>query len=269
MSRFSEHPKVDIYQVLTTYPSLTANKEHNSFTTLVEEQKTADVSKMEREIKEYTSNSKDISVYYKNLNAQQTLEIQSDRMYKGASTTKVLTAISAYKKEEEGNLKIDSLYYSGLRGEEVIRKMVNRSDNDTWDYLNFYLGFDYMTSVAKDLGMVNTQTLDNTTTAKDLGIMLEELYLGNALNAEDRSKLLGYMQNTIVSDRIPKGFPESINSYHKSGTYENNIHDIAIVETTQPYILVVLTNGLGWEEGTKTIQDISRIVYENTERINQ
>ena len=108
---------------------------------------------------------------------------------------------------------------------------------------------------AYELGM------NNTTTARDLMIILSYVARRQAVGSNEMVKiLLGQKFN----DGIPAGLPKDVKVAHKTGSITKINHDAAIVypPKRKPYILVVLTRGIEDEKrANKLIADISRTVY--------
>ena len=228
---------------------------------------------LERQDSAYTLDSlkKELEVFLQNqkgewgivvidLTLNQKLYINENKRFHGASTTKVLTALSMFKKVEDGKDSL-SRNVGGSKIEDLIKVMLNKSDNDSWYLLNNMLGFVYMQKVGANLGMENFDLVINEVTAKDMAVLLESIYSSESLSPYHRNLLFQYMQNTIVENRLPSGVPKGIPVIHKIGTYGTSIHDAGIVLSENPYILVAMSTGTTLETGTKSIQEISKIVY--------
>ena len=108
---------------------------------------------------------------------------------------------------------------------------------------------------AYELGM------NNTTTARDLMIILRYIARRQAIGSNEMIKIL---LDQKFNDGIPAGLPKEAKVAHKTGSITKINHDAAIVypPNRKPYVLVVLTRGIEDEKrANKLIADISRILY--------
>ena len=110
--------------------------------------------------------------------------------------------------------------------------------------------------------------LNNTTTARDLSILLRLIAEGRAVSKDASREMAEIMSRQRFNEGIPAGLPSSARVAHKTGSITKINHDAAIVyppgaTSRAPYVLVVLTRGLADEKRAhKLIADISRVVYE-------
>jgi beta-lactamase class A len=106
--------------------------------------------------------------------------------------------------------------------------------------------------------------LNNTTTARDLAIILRAIEEGRAASADATRQMRNILLAQEFNEKIPAGLPAGVKVAHKTGEITAHSHDAAIVYPPgrSPYVLVVLTRGI--ENGTrssKLIADISSIVF--------
>lgn len=107
--------------------------------------------------------------------------------------------------------------------------------------------------------------LNNTTTARDLMIILRAIAERRAISAKASDEMIKIMLDQKFNEGIPAGLPQGARVSHKTGSITRVNHDAAIVYTaaSKPYVLVVLTRGIEDEKRShKLIADISRVVYE-------
>ena len=110
--------------------------------------------------------------------------------------------------------------------------------------------------------------LNNTTTARDLSILLRRIAEGRAVSKDASREMVEIMSRQQFNEGIPAGLPAGARVAHKTGSITKINHDAAIVyppgaTERKPYVLVVLTRGLADEKRAhKLIADISRVVYE-------
>jgi beta-lactamase class A len=106
--------------------------------------------------------------------------------------------------------------------------------------------------------------LNNTTTARDLAIILRAIQEGRAGSPAATQEMLAILLAQEFNEKIPAGLPPGTRVAHKTGEITAVSHDAAIIypNARKPYVLVVLTRGI--PDGTKSsklIADISAILY--------
>ena len=108
--------------------------------------------------------------------------------------------------------------------------------------------------------------LNNTTTARDLGMLLAAIASGKAASAASCREMLAILGRQHFTEGIPAGLPPGTRVYHKTGWIGQVVyHDAAIVEPTdgRRYVLVVLTGGMQKDEDSHAlVRDLSRLVFD-------
>jgi beta-lactamase class A len=164
-----------------------------------------------------------------------------------------------------------------VRVDTLLRLMITRSSNFATNTLITLVGADAVTRTMRSLGAQRIQVLrgvedgkafekglNNTTTARDLGIILRAIEEGRAASAAATREMLGILMAQEFNEKIPAGLPPGTRVAHKTGEITAVSHDAAIVYPTgrKPYVLVVLTRGIAdGVKSSKLIADISAIVY--------
>jgi beta-lactamase class A len=108
--------------------------------------------------------------------------------------------------------------------------------------------------------------LNNTTTARDLMILLRRIAAGRAVSKHASDEMVRVMFDQQFNESIPAGLPKEARVAHKTGSITAINHDAAIIflPHRKPYVLVVLTRGLKDEaRAHHLIADISRAIYES------
>jgi beta-lactamase class A len=109
--------------------------------------------------------------------------------------------------------------------------------------------------------------LNNTTTARDLGMLLAAIANGTAASAQSCREMLAILGRQQFNEGIPAGLPAGTRVYHKTGWIGQVVyHDAALVEPTGGghgrYVLVVLTGGIQKDEDSYAlVRDLSRLVF--------
>jgi len=162
---------------------------------------------------------------------------------------------------------------------ELVERMIVRSSNLATNAVIALVGAQHADSTAHALGAQHMrvlrgvedgkafqQGLNNTTTARDLGMLLEAIEQRRAASARSCSEMLAILGRQEFNDEIPAGLPPDTRVAHKTGQITGVLHDAAIVYLPgrSPYVLVVLTRNIPDARVARTlIADLSRVVYEH------
>jgi len=146
-----------------------------------------------------------------------------------------------------------------VRVDTLLRLMITRSSNFATNTLITLVGADAVTRTMRSLGAERIQVLrgvedgkafekglNNTTTARDLGIILRAIEEGRAASPTATREMLGILMAQEFNEKIPAGLPPGTRVAHKTGEITAVSHDAAIVYPAgrKPYVLVVLTRGI-------------------------
>ena len=159
----------------------------------------------------------------------------------------------------------------------LLRLMITRSSNFATNTLITLVGAEEVTRTMRALGAQRIQVLrgvedgkafekglNNTTTARDLAIILRAIQEGKAASPAATREMLGILLAQEFNEKIPAGLPPGTRVAHKTGEITAVSHDAAIVYPAgkKPYVLVVLTRGItDGAKASKLIADISSIIY--------
>ena len=113
-------------------------------------------------------------------------------------------------------------------------------------------------------GKAYQRGLNNTTTARDLATLLLALGSGRAVSPATGRELLGILEGQEFNRGIPAGLPAGTRVAHKTGEITATWHDAALVYPPDgmPYVIVVLTRGIGTQERGLALQgDVARLVH--------
>jgi len=108
--------------------------------------------------------------------------------------------------------------------------------------------------------------LSNTTTARGLGILLQALADGKAMDAESSRQMVAILERQKFNEAIPAGLPPGLPVAHKTGDITKIHHDAAIVYAKRPYVLVILVRGLADKKDSAALMaDISKQLFAATQ----
>jgi len=112
--------------------------------------------------------------------------------------------------------------------------------------------------------------LNNTTTARDLGVLLQAIATGRAASPAACDSMLAILGRQEFNEGIPVGVPPGTRVAHKTGWIGEVVyHDAAVVFPPEGgrYVLVVLTGGIKEDSvAHNLVADLSRLVYDGVRR---
>ena len=112
---------------------------------------------------------------------------------------------------------------------------------------------------AYDLG------LSNSTTAKDLLIIMKAIATNSAGSEADCTEMVRILKDQQFNDIIPHNLPKDVAVAHKTGSITGVHHDAGIVylPNGNRYVLVLLSKNLtDFDKGTAQLADISKTFYD-------
>jgi beta-lactamase class A len=171
---------------------------------------------------------------------------------------------------------------------ELLERMITRSSNLATDILIERVGAARAQASARALGAWSMQVLrgvedgaayrahlNNTTTARDLGVLLEAIATGRAASRPACDSMLAILGRQEFNEGIPVGVPPGTRVAHKTGWIGEVVyHDAAIVYPPSEksgggsggggggYVLVIVTEGIKQDSvAHNLVADLSRLVY--------
>ena len=181
----------------------------------------------------------------------------------------------------------DSTLYARVGTKASIRELVELmetvSSNLATNILITRLGAPRANATAHELGADSILVLrgvedgkayragrNNTTTARDLGVLMAAIAQNRAASPAACREMLAILGRQHFKEGVPAGLPAGTLVYHKTGWVGKVVyHDAAIVELPggRRYVLVVLTGGIEKDEDSyNVVSDISRMVYDAVTR---
>jgi len=160
----------------------------------------------------------------------------------------------------------------------LARLMIVRSSNLATNMLVERLGADRINATAHALGADSIQVLrgvedqkaydqglNNTTTARDLAVLLAALQSGRAASPASTAVALGMLKAQEFNEGIPAGLPPGTPVAHKTGWLTSVSHDAAIIypAARSPYVLVILTRGYQPDTAaSRLMADLSKMAWD-------
>ena len=161
---------------------------------------------------------------------------------------------------------------------DLLELMITRSSNLATNILIERVGAVRAQASARALGAWSIQVLrgvedgqayraglNNTTTARDLGVLLIAIVQGRAASRPSCDSMLAILGRQEFNEGIPVGVPPGTRVAHKTGWIGEVVyHDAAVVYPARggPYVLTVLTGGIKEDSvAHNLVADLSRLVY--------
>ena len=143
--------------------------------------------------------------------------------------------------------------------------LITRVDAERANATAHWLGAD---SIAVLRGVEDSKAYqagrNNTTTARDLGVLLAAVELRRAATAASCDAMLAILGRQRLNEKIPAGLPPGTRVAHKTGDVDGVVnHDAALVYPPQGghYVLVVLTGGIEKPaDANALIADVARMI---------
>jgi len=142
---------------------------------------------------------------------------------------------------------------------ELNERMITRSSNLATNVVIGLLDARRVNATARALGATTIQVrrgvedtkafnagLNNTTSARDLGVLMAALAQDRAASAASCAAMRAILLKQEFNEEIPAGLPRGTPVAHKTGWITATTHDAAIVYPPgrAPYVLVVLTRAI-------------------------
>ena len=230
----------------------------------------------------------DVGYYMKRLRRDESEVFQADLPLVAASVIKVPVMVAAFRKIAAGLLDENAEYiisaeekmpscgaltymHDGLRVTllDLITLMIILSDNTATNRVIDIVGIDTVNGTMDALGIpgialrrkmfdaeLSAQGIQNTITARGIGILLERMAEGVLLGEPWDRRMLDILLNQRLNGKLPFYLhPAGIDAAHKTGEDEGTTHDAGIVFSDDPFVVVMLSNNVNVPAFERLIQD--------------
>jgi beta-lactamase class A len=161
--------------------------------------------------------------------------------------------------------------------QDLLDLMITRSSNLATNILIDLVGAPRVQATLRELGADSMRVLrgvedgpafragmNNTTTARGLGVVMASIAGANAASAQSSGDMLQILLRQRFRDGIPAGLPRRTKVAHKTGWITATHHDAAVVyyRDRPRYVLVILTRGLEQQSASaQLIADLAGMVH--------
>ena len=202
------------------------------------------------------------SLYLKRMDTEQVIGVHADEKMVAASLIKLFVAGEFFRQTDENMLDIEK--YGRLPD-----AMINVSDNGAANTLINAVGMDNVNKFAQEHGFTETEInrrmlenngTENYTSAKDCGVMLEQILAGKYVNPKASERILQALKDQQRTGKIPAGIPSEVPTGNKTGELSYVDNDAAIVWAPScTYILCIMSSDAGGR--ISEIVRLSSMVY--------
>lgn len=161
--------------------------------------------------------------------------------------------------------------------DELLQLMISYSDNAAYQALEASIAESpnrqrLRLETFQELGLIDPKDrVEENITVRGYASLFRILYNISYLNPENSEKILGLLAESDFLAGLKRGVPHDISVAHKFGErlYDDGtkqLHDCGIVYyPDNPYLLCVMTKGQDWNELSRVIGSISKMVYEEVD----
>ncbi len=210
-----------------------------------------------------------LGFYYKNLVTGFEYGVREEEAYLAASVIKlplflhVLQECAAGRMSLEDKLAVTeemkmpscgglSLFTGTVEPDirTLCRMMIDLSDNTATNVLIDHCTIPTVNETFRKLGLEKTvlrrklfdseaasRGLENTVSPKEIGILLEKLYLGEFVNAEVSRFAMDVLLDQQICHKLEGKLQGEVNVAHKTGEDDHLSNDVGLVFAPQPFIL--------------------------------
>lgn len=235
-----------------------------------------------------------VGFYYRPLNGD-AVEFQADLPLVAASVIKVPVMVEAFRRIAEGTLDPDmqveirpemkkpscgalTYMHDGLKVTvmDLITLMIIVSDNTATNLMIDLLGIEPVNETMRKLeipGIVlrrklfepelSRQGIQNTVTARGVGMLLERMAQGKLLGQPWDEKMISILLDQRLNGKLPFFLHSmDVDVAHKTGEDEGTTHDVGIVYAKTPFVVCMLSNEVNVPVFERLIQDAALELYE-------
>ena len=155
--------------------------------------------------------------------------------------------------------------------------MISLSDNTATNVLIKHFGIDQLNSGFRNIGLEKTKVArllfdleskklgnENLFAPKEIGLLLEKIYHKTFVNDKVSTEIEEILLLQQINHKIPGKLPTDISVAHKTGENDGTTHDVGIVYSKEPFVIVFASNDTDVPEFEELIREISYQCLNNT-----
>jgi beta-lactamase class A len=241
---------------------------------------------LNEKVKDYGS---DFGLYFEYLPTGTSINVNGTNEFDAVSLLKVPVVMAYYHqkerlnqgdqmvtiKEDELGREFGNLWKRGVGAEisldEAAKLAITDSDNTALRILTDHIQTQDFNEVYEGLD-INLKTGNNGViiTAKSYSSILKALYFSAVLTKSNSERILEYLDDTKLNDKLPFGVPGGIRVAHKVGVYKDQLFtDCGIVYLTRrPYLLCMVSKS-SEDVARERMISVSKAVYDYVSSIEK
>ena len=209
--------------------------------------------------------------------------VNENDIFEPASLNKLPIMLAMYIEAENGNIDLETVYvlkdsdkvagsgslYGKSEGYEltyrdILSYMGKESDNTAANIAKKLLGEEKIKQAINTMRMDSTVVIgeNQETTPRDIGIFFEKIWEGDVISKKHRDELLGFLTDTIYEEWLAAGILSTVDVAHKYGREVHVVNDAGIVFTDEPFVLVLLSEGVVEREADQVFPELAELIYE-------
>lgn len=174
------------------------------------------------------------------------LEVYKQREALELDFAQLLTLDEEHTQNDLGTLALLDLQPGdSLTLQDAVNAMIVMSDTSAATLLQDLVGAARADETLRSLGLTDTEFNNRAlpTTARDMARLLEAVAAGEGVSDAARREMLSLLLQEEFRQGIPAGVPEGTAVAHKTGSFDEATHDVALVwGPGGPYVIVVMTD---------------------------
>jgi beta-lactamase class A len=201
-----------------------------------------------------------VSILIKDLDSNQTLEINTEQTYVSASFYKLFLGYQILDMDDKDQINLEDALNSEQTFNDCLANMITISDNDCAIALEIFVGPQVLDNFLASQGFQNTKlnnynvdgtfSGDKTTTVQDVSLLLEKIYKGVLLSSQSTDLFISLLEQQQINDRIPDNLPDGVTIAHKTANLDDVFHDAGyIFSPSGNYSYVIMSSG--WSDALK------------------
>ena len=239
-----------------------------------------------------------VGFYYAPIGGE-AVEFQAELPLVAASVIKVPIMVEAFRRFEEGTLdpateievcaehKMPSCgaltyMHDGLKvtALDLVTLMIIVSDNTATNLMIDLLGIDAVNRTMEKLGIqgiclrrklfeteLSRQGIQNTITARGMGVLLEKMAQGKLLGGEADKRMMEILGDQRLNGKLPFFLHSmDVELAHKTGEDDGTTHDVGVIFARQPFVVCMLSNDVDVPGFERVMQDAALELYELNNR---
>ena len=236
--------------------------------------------------------------YYRPLGGE-ALQFNEDLPLVAASVIKIPIMVAAFRLRNEGRLDFSeeieirpehkkpscgalTYMHDGLKVTvlDLVTLMIIVSDNTATNLMIDLLSVDRVNQTMAELGIpgiclrrklfepeLSRQGIQNTITARGVGILLTKMAQGQLLGGEADKKMMEILGDQRLNGKLPFFLHSmDVELAHKTGEDDGTTHDVGVIFAKQPFVVCMLSNDVDVPAFERIMQDAALELYEINNR---